>query len=105
MSLSVFQFRHNLLFLAVFWVLSFRSHFEALNDIFWENGERLKSFSLRINISNELLSASNRDRMPKLRSREVETPIYPNGTQSFGASSPRVRFLDVLDFTLLLNNK
>jgi hypothetical protein len=25
----------NLLFLAVFWVLNFRSGFEALNDIFW----------------------------------------------------------------------
>jgi hypothetical protein len=27
----------NLLFLAVF---NFRSHFEALNDVFWENGEK-----------------------------------------------------------------
>ena len=34
--LLVFQFKHNLLFLAVFQVLNFRSHFEALNDIFWE---------------------------------------------------------------------
>ena len=39
LSLSVFQFRHNLLFLAVFRVLNFRSHFEALNDVFWENCE------------------------------------------------------------------
>ena len=30
----------NLLFLAVFRVLDFRSHFEALNDVFWENGEQ-----------------------------------------------------------------
>jgi hypothetical protein len=29
----------NLLFLAVF---HFRSHFEALNDVFWENGEKYK---------------------------------------------------------------
>ena len=45
--------------------------------------------------------------MPKLRPREVETPIYPNRTHSFGASSPRVRvrFLDVLGFTLFLSNK
>ena len=35
LSLSVFQFRHNLLFLAVFRVLNFRSCFEALNDVFW----------------------------------------------------------------------
>ena len=34
--LSVFQFWHNLLFLAFFWVLNFQSRFEALNDIFWE---------------------------------------------------------------------
>ena len=27
----------NLLFLAVFRVLKFRSYFEALNDIFWKN--------------------------------------------------------------------
>jgi hypothetical protein len=27
----------NLLFLAVF---NFRGHFEALNDVFWENGEQ-----------------------------------------------------------------
>ena len=58
-SLSVFQFRLNLLFLAVFRVLNFRS------------------------------------RMPKLRPWEVETPIYPNGAHSFGASSPRVRVLAV----------
>jgi hypothetical protein len=38
--LSVFQFLHSLLFLAVFRVLNFRSRFEALNDVFWENGEQ-----------------------------------------------------------------
>jgi hypothetical protein len=32
--LSVFQFPHSLLFLAVFRVLNFQSRFEALNDIF-----------------------------------------------------------------------
>ena len=58
-----------------------------------------------IDISNELFIISNRDRMPKLRPREVETPIYPNGTHNFGASSPRVRFLDVSVFPLFLNNK
>ena len=49
----------------------------------------------RIDIYNEVLSASNRDHMPKLRPREVDVPIYPNRAHSFGASSPRVRFLDV----------
>ena len=43
--------------------------------------------------------------MPNLHPREVDVPIYPNGAHSFGASSPRVRFLDVLDFPLFLNNK
>ena len=104
LSLSVFQFRHNLLFLAVFRVLNFRIRFEALNDIFWENGEQnglmdhcysLKICSPRIDLSNEVWYASNRDRMPKLRPLEVETPIYPNGAHSFGASSPRVRVLAV----------
>jgi hypothetical protein len=34
--LSVFQFSHSLLFLAVFFrVLSFWGHFEALNDVFF----------------------------------------------------------------------
>ena len=65
----------------------------------------LKSCNPRIDISNELLSASNIDRMPKLRPREIETPIYPNETHSFGTSSPRVRILDVSGFTLFLNNK
>ena len=68
-------------------------------------GLQLKSFISQINLSNELLSVSNGDQMPKLRPQEVETPIYPNGTHIFGASSPRVRFLDVSDFTLFLNNK
>jgi hypothetical protein len=31
----------KLLFLAVFRVLNFRSHFEALNDIFWDLGDQM----------------------------------------------------------------
>ena len=102
--ISVFQFRHSLLFLAVFRVLNFRSRFEALNDVFWENGgqhgsmDRCCPFQIcipRIDLSNEVWYASNGDRMPKLRPWEVETPIYPNGAHSFGASSPRVRVLAV----------
>ena len=98
LSLSVFQFRHNLLVLAVFRVLNFQSRFEALNDVFWENKEQhesLKNFSPRIDLSNKVWFASKGDRMPKLRPQEVETPIYPNGAYSFGASSPRVRVLAV----------
>ena len=54
-----------------------------------------KSCSPQIDFSNDVSRASNRDSMPKLRPWEVETPIYPNGAHSFGASSPRVRVLDV----------
>ena len=71
----------------------------------WTHVAHIESCTPRIDLSNELLSASNGDRMPKLRPREVETPIYPNKTHNFGASSPWVRFLDILGFTLFLNNK
>jgi hypothetical protein len=54
-----------------------------------------ESCSPQIDLSNKVLCMSNEDRMPKLRPREVDVPIYPNGAHSFGASSPRVRFLDV----------
>ena len=37
----------NLLFLVVFWVLNFRSRFEALNDIFW-GMLRLQNFIMKI---------------------------------------------------------
>ena len=104
LSLLVFQSRHNLIFLVVFWVLNFWSRFEALNDVFWENG-RIRSCSPRIDISNGVWCTSNGDHMPKLCPWEVETPIYPNSAHSFGASSPTVRILDVSDFTLFLNNK
>ena len=110
LSLSVFQFWHNLLFLAVFQVLNFQSSFEALNDVFWENRERhgsmdrCCSFKIcipQIDISNEVWCVPNEDGMPKLRPREVETSIYPNGAHSFGASSPRVRFLGCLGFSIV----
>jgi hypothetical protein len=98
--LSVFQFPHSLLFLAVFWVLNFQSRFEALNffgktSTCFFDVSHIKSCIPQIDISNEVLSMSNRDRMPKLRPREVDVPIYPNGAHSLGVSSPRVRSLDV----------
>ena len=55
----------------------------------------------RIELSNDVSCASNRDSMPKLRPWEVETTIYPNGAHSFGASSPRVRFLGCLGFSIV----
>ena len=55
----------------------------------------IKIFIPWIYLSNEVWFVANRDCMPKLRPREVETPIYPNGAHSFGASSPRVRVSDV----------
>jgi len=48
-----------------------------------------------IGISNEVSCVSNRDHMPKLQPQEVDALIYPNKAHNFGASSPRVRFLDV----------
>ena len=43
---------------------------------------RSNNGSARIDLSNELLYASNGDHMPKLRPREVDVPIYPNGAHS-----------------------
>ena len=61
----------------------------------WANVSQTKICNPLIDLSNEVCHASNRDRMPKLRPREVETPIYPKKAHSFGASSPRVRVLDI----------
>jgi hypothetical protein len=56
-----------------------------------------KSCSSRIDLSNELLSAPNRDRMQKLRPWEVDVSTTPIGAHKpFGFSSSGVR---VLDFT------
>jgi hypothetical protein len=55
-----------------------------------------KSCIPQIYLSDEVLSASNEDCMQKLRSQEVDVLTYPNGAHmNFGASSPRVRLLDV----------
>jgi hypothetical protein len=56
--LSVFQFPHSLLFLAVFRVLNFRSRFEALNDVFWENGG--SQYKLWIFFSPKICISSDR---------------------------------------------
>jgi hypothetical protein len=56
-----------------------------------------KSCSSRIDLSNELLSAPNGDRMQKLRPWEVDVSTTPIGAHKpFGFSSFWVR---VLDFT------
>ena len=62
--------------------------------MFW-NGIHGEICSPWTELSNDVSFASNGDSMPKLRPWEVETPIYPNRAHSFGASSPRGRFLDV----------
>jgi hypothetical protein len=59
--------------------------------------------SPRIDLSNELSCAYNGDRMQKLRPRKVDVLAYPNRAHmTFGASSPRVRFLDVSSFGILV---
>ena len=59
--------------------MNFWSHFEALNDAFWESQEQhgssfdvthVKNFIPWIDISKEVLTASNRDHMPKLHPSE-----------------------------------
>jgi hypothetical protein len=93
----------NLLFLTVF---NFWGQFEGLNDIFFHDHGNLNDIQrillIPINesphqyLSNKLSCTLNTDRMQKLRPREVNVLTYPNGAHmTFGASSPRVRFLDV----------
>jgi hypothetical protein len=94
----------NLLFLAVFRVPNFWGHFEALNDVFWENGEQhgifldvshIKSCIPRIDLSNGVSSTPNEDRMQKLHPREVDVSTTSIGAcKPFGFSSSRVRVLD-----------
>ena len=43
----------------------------------WTGVARFNNDSARMDLSNELLYASNEDRMPKLRPWEVDVPIYP----------------------------
>ena len=67
----------------------------------WIDVAHTKSCTPRIDLSNEVWCMSNEDCMPKLRPREVETPIYPNEAHSFGASSPTVRFFGYLGFCIV----
>ena len=85
------QFSSNLLFLAIFQVLNFRSRFEALNDVFlgkrgetWNKFQCFsnKSFIPWIDLSNELSCAPNKDRMPKLRPWEVNVSTTPIGAKN-----------------------
>jgi hypothetical protein len=39
----------------------------------------VSSCSPRIDLSNDVSYASNEDSMPKLRPREIDVPIYPDG--------------------------
>ena len=87
--LAGFQIQHNLLFLVGFSGPELPKQHGSMDQCF-----SFKICTPRIDISNELFHASNGGRMPKLRPREVEPPIYPNGARSFGTSSPRVRFLE-----------
>ena len=60
----------------------------------WTDVAHTKSCSPRTDLSNELLSVSNGDQMSKLRPRKLRQQLTQTG-HSFGASSPKVRFLDV----------
>jgi hypothetical protein len=93
--------------LAVFRVPNFRGCFEALNNVFlgiWGPNdckrhlpEPIENRSSRLDLSNDVSSAPNGDRMQKLRPREVVVSTTPIGARKpFGFSSSGVR---VLDFT------
>ena len=71
----------------------------------WTDVARSNNSSFRIDLSNELSYASNGDRMPKLRPREIDVPIYPKRGPQFGVSSSKGRFWNVKGFPLFLNNK
>jgi len=64
-----------------------------------------QSCSAQIDLSNKLLYASNKDRMPKLQPQEVDVPIYPNGAHNLAFLLLGLGFLDVKGFPLILNNK
>ena len=50
----------NLLFLAVFWVVNFRSRFEALNDVFWGIFQLKKfHYEIFINMCSPWIDISN----------------------------------------------
>jgi hypothetical protein len=54
-------------------------------------------------LSNELLCALNEDYIKNLGHREVDVLTYPNGAHmTFGASFPRVMFLDVYGFAFMI---
>ena len=72
-----------------------------MNIIQFQNDICGEICSPRIKLCNDVSCVSNRDSMPKLRPWEVETPIYPNEAHSFGASSPRVRFLGCLGVSIV----
>ena len=61
----------------------------------WTDVAHTKICSPHIDLSNEVWCTSNGGCMPNLHPREVETPICPNETHSFGTSCPTIRFLDV----------
>jgi hypothetical protein len=93
--------------LAGFQVPNFLGHFEALNDAFWGFGGPgdclyhspwpIKNRSSWLDLSNDVSSDPNKDRMQKLHTREVDISTTPiEARKSFGFSSSGVR---VLDFT------
>jgi len=55
-----------------------------------------KSFTSWLDLSNNILSAPNRNRRKKLRPREVDVSTTPiKAHKPFGVSTSRVRVLDV----------
>jgi hypothetical protein len=85
-----------------FWVLKFRGHFEALNDVFWPLTGLWFPWSahafpiILILNSNKILNAPNGYYMKTLHPWEVDASTkYLGARKPFGASPPRVRVLDL----------
>ena len=104
MATHLFQLAQNhFSSLAFFWVLNFRGHFEALNDVFWNRNSLhhiqtegvfpFRYCTSQWYFSNGLLSTPNKDHMQKLCPREDDIPTYYFRVHKIvGFSSSRVMF-------------
>ena len=81
-----------------FWE-NYQWHIRIFNSIF-----TISSCNPRIYLSNEVFYASNGDRMPKLRLREVDVPTYPNGAHSLVFHLLGLGFWMFKVFHFFLNN-
>ena len=76
--------------------MTFFGHQTLMNNILFRTMIFvINSCSPRINLSNDVSYASNGDSMPKLRPREIDVPIYPDGAHILAFHLLELGFLDV----------